>query len=174
MREKPVAFSESQMKEIEACIDELGRNTGAQEILLADMTGRLILAKGRLGNRETTATGVAVLSAGGYAATVEMARYFEIETEFGQITYEGEYHSIYSSKVGKALIITVVFDHSVKLGIVRAFTNQAAQCLQDIVNRALVKMETDERLPEAEKMGAEFGPALMDEVEAFLVEEGSQ
>ena len=174
MREKPVAFSESQMKETEACIDELGRNTGAQEILLADMTGRLILAKGRLGNRETTATGVAVLSAGGYAATVEMARYFEIETEFGQITYEGEYHSIYSSKVGKALIITVVFDHSVKLGIVRAFTNQASQRLQDIVNRALVKMETDERLPEAEKMGAEFGPALMDQVEALLVEEGSQ
>ncbi|NIO67938.1 MAG: hypothetical protein GTN71_02465 [Anaerolineae bacterium] len=174
MREKPVAFSESQMKEIEACIDELGRNTGAQEILLADITGRLILAKGRLGKRETTATGVAALSAGGYAATVEMARYFEIETEFRQITYEGEYHSIYSSNVGNALIITVVFDHSVKLGIVRAFTNQAAQCLQDIVNRALVEMETDDRLPEAEKLGAEFGQALMDEVEALLVEEGSQ
>jgi hypothetical protein len=57
------------------------------------------------------------------------------------------------------------------LGIVRAFTNQAAQCLQDIVNRALVEMETDDRLPEAEKLGAEFGQALMDEVEALLVEE---
>jgi predicted regulator of Ras-like GTPase activity (Roadblock/LC7/MglB family) len=171
MREKPVAFSESQMKEIEACLDELARNTGAQEILLADITGRLTLAKGRLNERETSATGVAALSAGGYAAMVEMARYFEIETQFRQITYEGEYHSIYSSNVGNALIITVVFDHSVKLGIVRAFTNQAAQCLQDIVNRALVEMEMDDRLPEAEKLGAEFGQALMDEVEALLVEE---
>ena len=165
MREKPVAFSESQMEEIEACIDELARNTGAQEILLADIAGQLILAKGRLNEREAPATGVAALSAGGYAAMVEMARYFEIETEFRQITYEGEYHSIYSSNVGNALIITVVFDRSVKLGIVRAFTNQAAQCLQDIANRALVERETDDRLD------AEFGQALIDEVEAFLVEE---
>jgi len=171
MREKPVAFSESQMEEIEACLDELVRNTGAQEILLADIRGLLILAKGRLDERETLATGVAALSAGGYAAMVEMARYFEIETEFRRITYEGEYHSIYSSSVGNALIITVVFDHSVKLGIVRAFTNQAAQCLQDIVNRALIEMETDDWLPEAAKIDAEFGQALMDEVEASLVEE---
>jgi predicted regulator of Ras-like GTPase activity (Roadblock/LC7/MglB family) len=152
----------------------LVRNTGAREVLLADITGRLTSAKGWLGERETTATGVAALSAGGYAAVVEMARYFEIETEFRQITYEGEYHSIYSSNVGNALIITVVFDHSVKLGIVRAFTNQAAQCLQDVVNRALVEMETDDQLPGAEELGAEFSQALMDEVEAFLVEEGSQ
>ena len=171
MREKPVAFSESQMKETEACIDELGRNTGAQEILLANITGRLISAKGRLGERETTATGVAALSAGGYAATVEMARYFEIETEFRQISYEGEYHSIYSTSVDNALIITVVYNRGVKLGIVRAFTNQAAQCLQDIVNRA--RTETDDRLPEEEKLDAEFGQALVDELEAFLVEEGS-
>jgi predicted regulator of Ras-like GTPase activity (Roadblock/LC7/MglB family) len=173
VKEKPVAFSESQMEEIEACLDELVRSTGAQEILLADITGRLIRARGRLGERETTATGVAALSAGGYAATVEMARYFEIETDFGQITYEGELHSIYSSTVGNALIITVVYDHSVKLGIVRAFTNQAAQCLQDIVNRARAEMEADDRLPGLEKMGAEFSQALMDELEAFLVEEGS-
>ena len=164
MREKPVAFSESHLEEIEACLDELARNTGAQEILLADITGGLILAKGRLNEREAPATGVAALSAGGYAAMVEMARYFEIETEFRQITYEGHHHSIYSSNVGSALIITVVFDHSVKLGIVRAFTNQATQSLQDIVNRALVEMETDDRLD------AEFGQALMDELEAFLVE----
>jgi predicted regulator of Ras-like GTPase activity (Roadblock/LC7/MglB family) len=173
VREKPVTFSESQMEEVEACIDELVRNTGAREILLADIAGRLISARGRLGKRETTATGVAALSAGGYAATVEMARYFEIETEFRQITYEGEYHSIYSSNVGNALIITVVFDGSVMLGIVRAFTNQAARYLQDVVNRALAEMEADDQLSEAEKLGAEFGQALMDEVEAFLVEEGS-
>jgi predicted regulator of Ras-like GTPase activity (Roadblock/LC7/MglB family) len=165
MREKPVAFSESQMEEIEACIDELALNTGAQEILLADIAGQLILAKGRLNEREAPATGIAALSAGGYAAMVEMARYFEIETEFRQITYEGAYHSIYSSSVGNALIITVVFDRSVKLGIVRAFTNQATQCLQDILNRALVERERDDRLD------AEFGQALIDEVEAFLVEE---
>jgi len=173
MREKPVAFSESQMEEIETCLNTLVRNTGAQEILLADVTGQLISARGRLVEGERTVTGVAALSAGGYAATVEMARYFEIETEFRQITYEGDHHSIYSSSVGNTLIITVVFDHSVKLGIVRAFTNQAAQCLQDVVSRARVEMERDDRLPEAEKMGAEFGQALMDELEAFLAKEGS-
>lgn len=173
MREKPVAFSESQMEEIEVCLDELVRNTGAQETLLADITGRLISARGRLGERETTATGVAALSAGGYAATVEMARYFEIETEFRQITYEGECHSIYSTSVGNALIITVVYDRGAKLGIVRAFTNQAAQCLQDIVNRALAEGETDDRLPGEEELDAEFGQALMDKLEAFLLEEGS-
>jgi len=174
VKKKPVAFSESQMEEIEACLDELVRNTGAQEILLANIAGQLISARGRLGERETTATGVAALSAGGYAATVEMARYFEIETEFRQITYEGECHSIYSSTVGNALIITVVYDRGVKLGITRAFTNQAAQCLQDIVNRALAEMETDDRLPREEALGTEFSQALMDELETFLVEEGSQ
>ena len=174
MREKPVAFSESQMEEIEVCLDELVRNTGAQEILLADIAGRLISARGRFGERETTATGVAALSAGGYAATVEMARYFEIETEFKQITYEGEHHSIYSTTVANALIITVVYDRGIKLGIVRAFTNQASQRLQDIVNRALAEVETDDRPPREEELDAEFGQALMDELEAFLVEEGSQ
>jgi len=64
----------------------------------------------------------------------------------------------------------VVYDHSVKLGIVRAFTNQAAQCLQDVVNMALA--ETDDRLPREEELGVEFGRALMNELEAFLVEEG--
>jgi predicted regulator of Ras-like GTPase activity (Roadblock/LC7/MglB family) len=172
VRNKTVAFSESQMEEIEVCLDKLVRNTGARETLLADITGRLILARGRLGEKQTTATGVAALSAGGYGATVEMARYFEIDTEFKQITYEGEHHSIYSTSVGNALIITVVFDHSIKLGIVRAFTNQAAQCLQDVVKRALAEMEADDRLSEAEKIEAEFGQALMDEVETSLAEEG--
>ena len=173
MREKPVVFSESQMEEIETCLDALVRNTGAQEILLADMTGQLITARGRLVEEENTVTGVAALSAGGYAATVEMARYFEIETEFRQITYEGDLHSIYSSNIGNTLIITVVFDRSIKLGIVRAFTNQAAQCLQNVVKRAQVEMETDDRLLETEKIGAEFGQALMDELEALLAKEGS-
>jgi predicted regulator of Ras-like GTPase activity (Roadblock/LC7/MglB family) len=174
VREKPVTFSESQMEEIEACLNDLVRNTDAQEILLADIAGRLISARGRLGERETTATGVAALSAGGYAATVEMARYFEIETEFRQITYEGAHHSIYSSNVGNALIITVVFDRSIQLGIVRAFTNQAARCLQEVVNRALAEMETDDQLSGEEELGAEFGQALMDELEVFLVEAGTQ
>ncbi|HID64151.1 MAG TPA: hypothetical protein EYP49_15640 [Anaerolineae bacterium] len=173
MREKSVAFSRSQMGEIEACLDELVRNTGAREVLLADTTGRLISARGRLGERESTATGVAALSAGGYAAMVEMARYFEIETEFRQITYEGEYHSIYSSNVSNTLVITVVFDHNVKLGIVRAFTKQATQRLQDIVTRALLEMETDRRLHGEEELRADFGQALIDELEAFLAEEGS-
>jgi len=173
MREKLVAFSESQIEEIETCLDALVRNTGAQEILLADMTGQLISARGRLVEGESTVTGVAALSAGGYAATVEMARYFEIETEFRQITYEGDHHSIYSSNVGHSLIITVVFDRSIKLGIIRAFTNQAAQCLQEVVSRARVEIETDDRLPETEKIGAEFSQALMDELEAFLLKEGS-
>ena len=171
MREKLVAFSEGQLEEIEACLEELVRNTGAQEILLADISGHLISARGRFGEKETTATGVAALSAGGYAATVEMARYFEIETEFRQITYEGEHHSIHSSNVGNALIVTVVFDRSIQLGIIRAFTNQAAQCLQDIVNRALAEM--DNPLSGVKELGAEFGQALMDELETFLVEEGS-
>ena len=59
------------------------------------------------------------------------------------------------------------------MGIVRAFTNQAARYLQDVVNRALAEMEADDQLSEAEKLGTEFGQALMDEVEAFLVKEGS-
>jgi predicted regulator of Ras-like GTPase activity (Roadblock/LC7/MglB family) len=169
VREQPVAFNESQLEGIEICLEKLVSNIGAQEVLLADIAGRLILARGRLGEKQTTATGVAALSAGGYGATVEMARYFEIDTEFKQITYEGEHHSIYSTSVGNALIITVVFDHSIKLGVVRAFTNRAAQCLQDVVKRALAEMEADDRLSEAEKIEAEFGQALMDELETLLV-----
>ena len=172
MRQKPVTFSEIQMEEIEVCLDELARNTDAQEVLLADMAGQLISARGRIGEQVTTATGVAALSAGGYAATVEMARYFEIETEFKQISYEGERHSIYSSNVRNALILTVVFDHSVKLGIVRAFTNQAVQRLQDIVDRALAEMATDDNsklmLSGQEELDVEFSQALMKELEAFL------
>lgn len=167
MRQQSVAFSKSQLEEIEACLDELVRNTGVQEVLLADIVGQLISTRGRLGERENTATGIAALSAGGYAAMIEMARYFEIDTEFKQITYEGEHHSIYSSNVGNALIITVVFDRSLRLGIVRAFTNQAAERLQDIVGRALEEMD-EEQPPVEKELDADFSQALIDELEAFL------
>lgn len=45
---RSVAFSKKQMETVEECLDELARNTGAWNILLADITGQLIDFRGRI------------------------------------------------------------------------------------------------------------------------------
>jgi len=75
-------------EQIERILADLHRRTGAECILLADISGQLITAQGQM--RASDPVLVAALAAGDVAALTELARQFGEENPHGSFLHEGE------------------------------------------------------------------------------------
>lgn len=135
---RSAVFSEKQMEMVEACLEELVRNTGAWNILLADTTGQLIDFRGRIDKQKAEA--LAALIAASHAASAEYIKLLGKDAPFVNLSHEADDYSIFSLIVDKALILSITFGNEVKVGIVRVFAEQARRRLSEIIHDA---SETD-------------------------------
>ena len=131
---RAVSFSKEQMEDIEECLDELSRNAGAWNILLADITGQLIEFRRPID--QSKAEGLAALIAGSYFASAEIIKILGKETHLINLCQEAADYSIYSTNVAEVLILSVVFGNEVKIGVVRFLVEQARCRLLKIVGTA--------------------------------------
>ena len=69
---QPLILPEEQVDRIEKILDELRGKTRSAFVFLADISGQLICARGRVGDSDIVA--LAALTASNMAATAEMAR----------------------------------------------------------------------------------------------------
>ena len=152
-------------EEIQTCLQDLLKKAGGHSVLLADATGQLVGMAGISNERDATA--LSTLAAGSFAATSEMAKFLGRNTQFEQSLYESKEYSIYSVTVGDEFLLTITFDASAKLGLIRIFTEQAVKRLIEIMNQIeLASRQEDIN----DLIDAEFGRLIADELDNLFTE----
>ena len=111
-------------EQIEHILVDLQRNTQAECILLADVSGQLISTQGRM--QEIDPVLVAALAAGDMVAMAELARQVGEENSHGSFLHEGENKSIHLLSVASSFILIVIFQADTPVGLMRLFVRRAA------------------------------------------------
>jgi len=126
LHNRPLVFDQHHIKMIDRCLMRLADHIGSPLVMLADVSGRLILYRGRLSS--TQSTGLAALSAGSYAAGEEIGNFLGLSHDnFQSQLLEGNLANLYTMKVGAELLLIIAFTNTTTLGMVRVFAQQTRQ-----------------------------------------------
>jgi predicted regulator of Ras-like GTPase activity (Roadblock/LC7/MglB family) len=144
------------------CLERLLDRSRAVCVLLADISGQLIVQRGKDARLDTSA--LAAVTASNMAATEEMARQIGEPAPFSYLFHEGTRRSIYVSAVGKTFLLLIIFDEMSQVGLVRIFARLAVNELLEV---------TTELEPWLEKAGSvvdrDFGGALADQLDKAFI-----
>lgn len=121
-------LADSLADQIDKILDELHGRTSAECALLADSSGHLLGARGKLGHGDPDI--VAALAASQVAAITELVRRIGEENPHGSFLHEGESKGIYLVGIPRSFILIVVFQPSTPIGLIRLFANRAAEQLR--------------------------------------------
>jgi len=149
LRENRLVLYEAHMNQVERVMDEFLRKSGARCALLIDKDGHLVTSAGDAEGIDPDT--ISALVAGSFAATKEMARLLG-EQEFSALFHQGEHDSIQLSLVGGRSILTVLFDDSTTLGMVRLYVTEAVRRLADILDRPV-----DGKVVDASEIDPSYG-----------------
>lgn len=126
LHNRPLFFDKKLTILIDRCLMRLADHIGSPLVMLADISGRLIVYRGRLSS--TQSTGLAALAAGGFAAGEEIGNFLGLEKDnFGSQLLEGNLANLYTMKVGAELLLIIAFTKATTLGMVRVFGNRTRQ-----------------------------------------------
>ncbi len=139
LHDRPLTFDTEQQQQIDRCLLHLSDQTGSPLVMVADVSGRLVLYRGRLSTNQST--GLAALAAGGFAATQEIGHFLGLRNSFQHQLLEGDQANLYILTVGPELLLIVAFTRKTMLGMVRLFSQQAQQELLALANEAAVERE---------------------------------
>jgi len=144
------------------CLERLLDRSRAVCVLLADISGQLIVQRGKDARLDTSA--LAAVTASNMAATEEMARQIGEPAPFSYLFHEGTRRSIYVSAVGETFLLVIIFDEMSQVGLVRIFARLAVSELLGV---------TAELEPWLEKAASvvdrEFGGALADQLDKAFI-----
>jgi predicted regulator of Ras-like GTPase activity (Roadblock/LC7/MglB family) len=129
LRESRLVFYRNDLGRIDRVLEEFLRLAGASSIMLVDKEGHMITRAGKTPTFDTDT--ISALVAGSFSATREMARLLG-EKEFSALYHQGERDNIQLSLVGDRTILTVIFDDSTTLGMVRLYATDAVRKLEDL------------------------------------------
>jgi predicted regulator of Ras-like GTPase activity (Roadblock/LC7/MglB family) len=135
LREERLIFYREEIARIDTILKELIKLSGATCALLIDKDGHLVARTGTM--KEFDLDTVAALVAGSFAATREMARVLG-EDEFSVLFHQGQKGSIQLSLVGERTILGVIFNDSTTVGMVRLYTHEASNKLEELFRTNLV------------------------------------
>jgi predicted regulator of Ras-like GTPase activity (Roadblock/LC7/MglB family) len=127
----------SQDKAIDQLITGLIQKVPAHFVLLVDVTGQVILAKGEQGKIDLVALGSLV--AGDLAASQEIARLTGEYQDYQMVLREGHTMHTFIVEAGIHLALLVQISNDVPLGWARMLIQQAAQQLADLLSEPVVK-----------------------------------
>lgn len=146
LRESRLVLYGHQIERFDRILMEFLRRSGARCALLVDKEGHLITHVGE--DFEFDADSVSALVAGSFAATREMARLLG-EREFSALFHQGERDNIQLALVADRAILTVMFNDSTTLGMVRLFVTEATRRLAESFD-----LDGDAALVDVELSGA--------------------
>lgn len=129
LREGRLVFYRNDLGRIDRVIEEFMRLSGASSVLLVDKEGHMITRGGKPPSFDQDT--ISALVAGSFSATREMARLLG-EKEFTALYHQGERDNIQLSLVGDRTILTVIFDESTTLGMVRLYVTETVRKLEDL------------------------------------------
>ena len=138
--------SEDQMDAINRTLSNLRFEVGAQCIVLADMEGQIV---SEAGITQSLDTGTFIpLMADGVTSVSGMAQYLQDKETFNLNFYEGRKYDIYSTSVGDALFLTLIFDRKKqpsRIGMVWLYVKRT---IQDLLSTLSGHSDEAEDVPE--------------------------
>lgn len=163
---KPLVFNQAQLQQIDNHLLHLADHIAAPMVMLSDISGQLILYRGRLSTKQST--GLAALAAGSLAAGLEIGHFLGLRDSFQSQLLEGKLASLYILKIDDELLLIVAFTQQTTLGMVRLFALQTYQGLSDLVEEAKKMREEDDKADETLSQG--FNDALSQQLDDLFVE----
>ena len=166
LRETRLVFYRDDLVKIDKLLEKFVELSKAKSVLLVDKEGHMITRAGE--DPSFDADTISALVAGSFSATREMARLLG-EDEFSALYHQGENDNIQLSMVGDRTILTVLFDDSTTLGMVRLYVNETVEKLEVL----FAEVEAKRASGEGEEEGfedEEFQDSASDALDAFFDE----
>lgn len=125
LHEVPLMFTAEQRQQMDHSLMHLADRIAAPLVMVSDVSGRLVLYRGRLSAAQSTA--LAALAAGSFGAGVEMGHFLGLRNAnaFRQQLHEGAAANLYTLAVGQELLLIVAFTGQTTLGLVRVYAQKA-------------------------------------------------
>lgn len=158
LHDRPLHFDATQRQQIDRCLLHLADQIGSPLVMLADVSGRLVLYRGRLSSSQST--GLAALAAGGFAAAREIGHFLGLKNSFQHQLLEGDLANLYILAIGPELLLIVAFTKQTMLGMVRLFSQQAQHELLDVARDAAVEREKATNEADSRQVEPEFSLEL--------------
>ncbi|MEZ6197911.1 MAG: roadblock/LC7 domain-containing protein [Planctomycetota bacterium] len=133
LRHERLVFYEDDIECIGVVLRELLNLSGAKCALLIDKEGHMVTREGS--SRSFDTDSLSALVAGSFAATREMAHLLG-EDEFSVMFHQGQRDNIQLTLIGDRTILTVIFDDSTQLGMIRLYTQESAKKIAEILEEA--------------------------------------
>ncbi len=109
-------LTRNEIGKLEEIISEELLDSGAELVVIADVSGNMILRCGSLEMNDIFS--LAALSAANFAATAEIAKLIG-EEDFTLMFHKGGKRNIHFSRLGKDYLIITLFNDNVSLGLIR-------------------------------------------------------
>ena len=158
LHDLPLSFNEIQRQQINNCLLRLADQIGAPLVMLADVSGRLILYRGRLPAEKSA--GLAALASAGFAAAQEIARFLGLKKGFHHQLLEGKQADLYIMDVGPELLLIMVYTRRTTLGMARLFGQQAQTELLQLAQAAAKERDKLAQESKGRRVEAGFGSEL--------------
>ena len=167
LHHRPLVFDQKLTAMVDRCLMRLADQIGSPLVMLADVSGRLIIYRGRLSS--TQSTGLAALAAGGFAAGEEIGNFLGLEHDnFSSQLLEGNLANLYTVKVGPELLLIIAFTSATTLGMVRVFALQTRKEL--LIWAEMAAKERDEMTVEV-SLEDGFDKAVKQQLDDLFTEE---
>jgi predicted regulator of Ras-like GTPase activity (Roadblock/LC7/MglB family) len=126
-----LVLTKSDIEQLEEIVDRELLTTGAEHVIIVDVSGNLILERGTLQVGDILS--LAVLLSANFAATAEIARQIG-ETDFSLLFHKGDRTNIHFNRLGGEHIIITLFDDNVSLGLIRLKSTVATEMLAVVLD----------------------------------------
>jgi predicted regulator of Ras-like GTPase activity (Roadblock/LC7/MglB family) len=159
---QPLIFNAKQRQQIDRCLLRLADQVASPLVMLADISGQLVLYRGRLPAAQSA--GLAALAAASFAANVEIGNFLGLPNNFKQQLLEGELANLYTMTVGSELLLIVAFTQQTMLGLVRLLAQQSREELLALARLAeLARREAQKQ--EKKPVDAGFGEEVQTQLD---------
>lgn len=139
LHDQPLQFDAEQTRQIDRCLLHLADHVASPLVMLADVSGRLVLYRGRV--TSTQCISLAALAAGSFAAAREIGTFLGMRDSFQQQLLEGRLANLYLLAVGAELLLVVAFTQQAMLGMVRLYAQDAQRELLALAQSAMIARE---------------------------------
>src|SRR5579859_1558885 len=127
-----LTISTKEMQNIEELLTRLLNDTSADVVLLLDKSGQVVTTRGNIDTRNLVELGA--LLAGAFSSSKEIAKLLK-ETEFKNIYQQGARANIYTSLIGDAWLLSIIFDKLTHIGLVKVLAKRATDMLTEVLGR---------------------------------------
>ena len=132
LRHNRLVFYEDLIRDVNRVLREFLKLSGAKCAFLIDVEGHMVTRQGA--TKDIDVDTISALVAGSFAATKEMARLLG-EDEFSVMFHQGKTDNIQLSLVGNRTLLTVIFDDSTTVGMVRLYASQTSKRLSELFEK---------------------------------------